>query len=114
MRRAKPRGKALSKVFGVSRSERTIHRSDFHVAADAEPDDRSAKDLVIDVLIALPELADGTATPETVGPSFRHMRITREDKPPVCRMRLQARWEDDNTVDGEVSQDLYWVDTLDE
>ena len=106
--------KALSKVFGVSRPERTIHRSDFHVAADAEPDDRSAKDLVIDVLIALPELADGTATPETVAPSFRHMLITREDKPPVCRMRLEARWEDDNTVEGEVSQDLYWVDTLDE
>lgn len=106
--------KALSKVFGVSRSERTIHRSDFHLAADADPDDRAAKDLFIDVVIALPELADGTATPETVAPSFRHMLILREDKPPVCRMRLEARWEDDNTVDGEVSQDLYWVDTLDE
>lgn len=106
--------KALSKVFGVSRTERTIHRSDFHLAADVDPDDRSAKDLVIDVLIALPELADGTATPETVAPSFRHMLLPREDNPPVCRMRLEARWEDDNTVEGEVSQDLYWVDTLDE
>jgi len=95
--------KALSKVFGVSRTERTIHRSDFHLAADADPDDRLAKDLVIDVLIALPELANGTATSETVAPSFRHMLIPREDKPPVCRMRLEARWEDDNTVEGEVS-----------
>lgn len=106
--------KALSKVFGVTRAERTIHRSDFHLAADTDPDDRTAKDLVIDVLIALPELADGTATPETVAPSFRHMLITREDKAPVCRMRLEARWEDDSTVEGEVSQDLYWVDTLDD
>lgn len=106
--------KALSKVFGVSRAERTIHRSDFHLAADADSDDRTARNLFIDVVIALPELADGTATPETVAPSFRHMLILREDKPPVCRMRLEARWEDDNTVEGEVSQDLYWVDTLDE
>lgn len=106
--------KALSKVFGVSRAERTIHRSDFHLAADADPNDRAAKDLFIDVVIALPELSDGTATPETVAPSFRHMLILRTDKPPVCRMRLEARWEDDNTVEGEVSQDLYWVDTLDE
>jgi putative ATP-dependent endonuclease of OLD family len=105
--------KALSKVFGVSRAERTIQRSDFHLAADADPDDRTAKNLVIDVLIALPELTDGTATTETVAPSFRHMLITREDKTPVCRMRLEARWEDDSTVEGEVSQDLYWVDTLD-
>lgn len=106
--------KALSKVFGVSRDERAIYRSDFHLAADAEPDDRTVKDLVIDVLIALPELADGTATPETVAPSFRHMLIAREHKAPVCRMRLEARWEDDSTVEGEVSQDLYWVDTLEE
>ncbi len=106
--------KALSKVFGVSRAERTIQRSDFHLAVEADPDDRTARDLVIDVLVALPELADGTAMPETVAPSFRHMLLTRETKAPVCRMRLEARWEDDGTVEGEVSQDLYWVDTLDD
>ena len=91
-----------------------IDRSDFFLAADADPDDRSPKELVIDVIVALPELADGTATPETVAPLFRHILITRNDKPPVCRLRLEARWEDDGTVEGEVSQELYWVDTLDE
>jgi putative ATP-dependent endonuclease of OLD family len=105
---------ALAKLFGVSRAQRTIVRSDFHLAADADPDDRDTKNLLIDVLVALPELVDGTATPETVAPSFRHMLITREDKPPVCRLRLEARWEDDGTVDGEVSQELFWVDTLDD
>ena len=63
--------KALSKLFGVSRAERTVQRSDFHLAADADLDDRTAKDLVIDVLIALPELADGTATPESRAPGPR-------------------------------------------
>ena len=96
---------ALAKLFGVSRAQRTIERSDFHLAPNADPDDRDPKNLLIDVLVALPELADGTATPETVAPSFRHMLITRKDKPPVCRLRLEARWEDDGTVDGEVSQD---------
>lgn len=105
---------ALAKLFGVSRAQRTIERSDFHLAADTDPDDRHPKNLLIDVLVALPELTDGTATPETVAPSFRHMLITRKDKPPVCRLRLAARWEDDGTVDGEVSQELYWVDTLDD
>ncbi|MBS0274135.1 MAG: AAA family ATPase [Proteobacteria bacterium] len=105
---------ALVKLFGVSRAQRTIDRSDFHLAVDADPDDLEPKDLVIDVLVVLPELADGTATPETVAPSFRHMLITRKDKAPVCRLRLEARWEDDGTVEGEVSQELYWVDTLDD
>lgn len=29
-------------------------------------------------------------------------------------MRLEAQWDDDGTVEGEVSQELFWVDTLDE
>ena len=105
---------ALSKMFGVSRAQRTVLRSDFHLGAEGDPDDREAKDLFIDVLIGLPELADGTATPETIAPSFRHMQIERADESPVCRLRLEARWEDDGTVEGEVSQELFWVDTLDD
>ena len=104
---------ALTKLFGTSRAQRMINRSDFHVAADADPDDRKPRELVIDVLVALPELADGTATSETVAPAFRHMMIAREKRSPVCRLRLEARWEDDGTVEGEVSQKFCWVDTLD-
>jgi hypothetical protein len=100
----------LSKL--VTRAQRTMQRSDFHVAPDADPDDRSPKTLFIDALVVLPELADGTATPETVAPTFRHMLLTRKDRPPVCRLRLEARWEDDGTVEGEVSQELYWMDSL--
>jgi putative ATP-dependent endonuclease of OLD family len=105
---------ALSKLFGVSRAQRTVQRADFHLGADDDPDDREPKDLFIDVLIGLPELADRTATPETIAPSFRHMKIERDGKAPVCRLRLEARWEDDGTMDGEVSQELFWVDTLDD
>ena len=105
---------ALAKLFGTTRAQRTIDRSDFHLAAGADPENREPKDLVIDVLVALPELIDGTATPETIAPSFRHMLIARKDRSPVCRLRLEAHWEDDRTVEGEVSQELCWVDTLNE
>lgn len=105
---------ALSKLFGVSRAQRTVQRADFHLGVDDDPEDREPKDLFIDVLIGFPELADGSATPETIAPSFRHMQIERVGDDPVCRLRLEARWEDDGTVDGEVSQDLFWVDTLDD
>lgn len=105
---------ALSKLFGVSRAQRTVQRSDFHLGVRDHPEDREPKDMFIDVLIGLPELADGTATPETIAPSFRHMQIARAGDDPVCRLRLEARWEDDGTVEGEVSQELFWVDTLDD
>ncbi|MGH8812406.1 MAG: ATP-dependent nuclease [Advenella sp.] len=105
---------ALLKMFGVSRTQRTIQRTDFHLGAKDNPDDRETKDLFIDVLIGLPELADGTATPETIAPSFRHMQIERKDESPVCRLRLEARWEDDGTIEGEVAQELFWVDTFED
>ena len=104
---------ALAKLFGISRAQRTINRSDFHLAAGADPDNRDPKHLVIDVLVALPELGDGTATSESVAPTFRHMLITREAEYPVCRLRLEAHWEDDGTIEGEVSQEFCWIDTLD-
>jgi putative ATP-dependent endonuclease of OLD family len=103
----------LGKLFGVSRAQRTVHRTDFHVAAGADPESREPRELCIEVMIGLPELVDGTATPETIAPCFRHMRLERTGAAPVCRLRLEARWEDDGTVDGEVSQELFWVDTLD-
>lgn len=103
---------SLTKLFGVSRAQRMVQKSDFHLAPVDDLENREAKELFIDVLIALPELADGTATPETIAPSFRHMLLERDADCPVCRLRLEARWEDDATAEGEVSQDIFWVDTL--
>jgi putative ATP-dependent endonuclease of the OLD family len=104
---------AVAKLFGVTRAQRTINRSDFHLPPDVDPSDLTPCELYIDVLIALPELAKGSATAETVAPTFRHIRIERPGASPVCRIQLEARWDDDGTAEGEVSQDLYWIDTLD-
>lgn len=103
---------ALCKLFGVTRSERTIRRSDFHLPIGLSPDDRTKRMLTIDIILALPELAKGSATAHTVAPAFKHMQIAGPGAEPVCRMRLEAQWEDDGTIEGEVTQNLYWVDKL--
>ena len=105
---------ALCKMFGVTRSQRTIHRSDFHLPVDVAPDDRSTRSLFVDVIVALPELAAGSATAYTVAPTFGHMQIAAPGAAPCCRLRLEAQWEDDGTPEGEVTQDLYWANTLDD
>lgn len=105
---------ALRKMFGVTRSQRTIQRSDFHLPEGASPDDRSPRSLSMEVIIALPELAKGTATSKTVAPAFKHMLIKKPKATPVCRARLEAQWTEDGTVEGEVTQDLFWITTLDE
>lgn len=105
---------ALAKMFGVTRAQRTLHRSDFHLPKDVAPDDRTTRDLFIDVVITLPELKDGSATAEAVAPTFRHQQLEGPKKVPACRLRLEARWEDDGTAEGEVTQELFWVDHLKE
>jgi len=105
---------ALTKLFGVSRAQRTIHRSDFHVGPRDNPDDRGHKALFIEVVISFPELKAGGATAEGIAPSFRRMQVSEPGQAPVCRMRLEAAWQDDGTVEGEVSQELYWMETLDD
>jgi len=104
---------ALVKLFGGTRAQRTIYRADFHLPVGMAPDDRSPRDLFIDVVISLPELAAGKATSKSVAPVFKHMQVSKPKAEPLCRLRLVARWEDDGTAEGEVTQELYWVHTLD-
>lgn len=103
---------ALCKLFGVTRAQRTVRRSDFHLPPDVPPDDKTTRTISIDVTIALPELAKDSATAHTIAPSFRHMQLAGPGATPVCRMRLEAQWEDDGTAEGEVTQNLYWIDKL--
>jgi putative ATP-dependent endonuclease of the OLD family len=105
---------ALCKLFGVTRAERTVRRSDFHLPPGVPPDDRTKRAMFIDVVIALPELTKGSATAHTVAPAFKHMQLQGPGAIPVCRMRLEAQWEDDGTAEGEVTQNLYWADKLGE
>lgn len=104
---------ALMRLFGVTRAQRTIVPSDFHVAPTETVRPKS-RTLTIDVRLSLPELLDGSATATTVAPVFRHVRIERPGGTPVCRLRLRARWDDDGTAEGAVSQDLNWINSTDE
>jgi putative ATP-dependent endonuclease of OLD family len=104
---------ALMRLFGVTRAQRTIIPSDFHVPT-TEVERPKSRMLTIDVRLSLPELVNGSATAATVAPVFRHVRIERLGSTPLCRLRLQARWDADGTAEGAVSQDLNWISTTDE
>lgn len=103
---------ALGLMFGVTRHQRTVKRSDFYSPHGGENAAVVTRDLSVDVIFSFPELRDGSATPDTIAPSFRHMLIEVPGQAPVCRMRLEAQWSDDQTIEGDVEQNLYWVDTL--
>lgn len=110
---------ALQRMFGITNSQRTIRKSDFHLAPDAAELVNGAE-LHIDCVLSFPELEveeveDGQDNPFNVIPEvFQHMCASDEDAPLYVRMRLQARWLEDGTPEGTVEQDLKWVTTLDE
>lgn len=102
---------ALLRLFGVTRAQRTILPADFHVPIN-EVVRLKSRTLAIEVCLRLPELMSGGATAATVAPVFRHMGIQEPGGVPLCRMQLRARWDDDGTVEGTVSQDLNWLQGL--
>ncbi len=102
----------LSRMYGATNAERTITLQDFHLPKGSLTKEKT-KQLAIDIVLRLPELADGSATASSVAPVFRRLQIATPGDIPACRMRLEARWDDDGTVEGSVTQELFWISTLD-
>ena len=105
---------ALTRMFGATQNMRTIKRSDFHMPPNAETDAPFAVELFIEVIVNFPELEGGAEASQAVAPAFSHMIVDSPGGDPFCRLRLEARWTDDGTVDGHVEQDLYWILTAEE
>ena len=105
---------ALSRMFGVTQSQRTITRSDFHKPVGTSSEDGADRQLVIEVLIEFPELSEHRDPADTIPPTFNQMIVTAPGEPPVCRIRLEATWVADGTAEGTVEQRQYWVLTDEE
>jgi len=105
---------ALAKLFGISKAQRTLQKSDFHLAADAT-ELTSGATLAIDALFAFPELSTNGEDPTgAVAEFWKQMAASAPKEPLKVRIRLQATWTDDGTPDGAVEEDLRWVSRLDD
>ena len=105
---------ALTRVFGVTRDQRTVRRNDFYVAPEEVSEAKSSQELSIDIYLSFPELEEDEESGYKVADCFRHMTLTEVGGAPICRVRLEAIWTEDGTVDGNIDQKLWWVTTDDE
>jgi len=108
----------LSRLFGVTRSERTITKSDFHIAPDEE-ELRDGRILEIECLLGFPELEQNEdegsdQNTKAIPDFFHHMAASGPGEPLKVRIRLVAKWIEDGTPDGMVEEELRWVTTLDD
>ncbi|HWA25974.1 MAG TPA: TOPRIM nucleotidyl transferase/hydrolase domain-containing protein [Lacunisphaera sp.] len=99
---------ALSKVFGLSSADRTLHRSDFHLPVGKTWDTVGSVQMTIELHFELPELATGekTAAPAAM---FKHLAVYEAGKPPACIARLQATWSSSTLAEGDIEQSLDWI-----
>lgn len=106
---------ALSRLFGVSSTQRAVRRQDFHVRADQDELDSGAT-LSIEVLFSFPELKglNKDDAEDAVPEFFQQMAASAPGAPLKARMRLQAIWIDDGTPDGSIDEDLRWITTLED
>ncbi|RVU18348.1 ATP-dependent nuclease [Methylobacterium oryzihabitans] len=100
---------ALLRLFGVTPDHRRIRRQDFHVpSAEAAPP--AERELVIEAILSFPEL-DGAAGHSAV-PEFFHQMACDQDGQLKCRLRFEARWTDDGSLEGVIEQKYQAVRAL--
>ncbi|MGX5850274.1 ATP-dependent nuclease [Mesorhizobium sp. PL10] len=106
---------ALSRLFGVTSSQRTIRRRDFHIPKGSQELESGAS-LAIEVVFGFPELEglDEEDYEDAVPEFFLQMAASAPGEPLKVRMQLRATWTDDSTPDGDIEEDLRWIKTLEE
>ena len=101
---------ALSRLFGITSSERGITKSDFHLAE--EQDLQSGATLSLDVVFEFPELEDDNDSGNAVPEFFLQMAAGSPESPLKARIVLRATWIDDGTPDGNIEEEVKWVRSL--
>lgn len=104
---------ALLRLFGVTNDQRRIRRQDFHVPV-AEGDTPGQRNLVVEVILGFPELQVGDTVFGPAVPEFFQQMAADENGMLKCRLRLEASWSDDGSLDGAIDTKLMAVRTMDE
>ena len=103
---------ALLRMFGITPDQRRIRRQDFFVPnTDAEATD-AQRTLSIEVLLSFPELSDpGDEITWTI-PQFLHQSAIEDGGNLKCRLRIDATWTDDGSIEGVVDHSYFAIRTL--
>lgn len=102
---------SLLRLFGVTNEQRRITRQDFHVPTN-EGEAPNQRNLVIEVILDFPELDGGDDTIGPAVPEFFHQMASDNNGRLKCRLRLEAIWSDDGSLDGTIDTKVRAVRTM--
>ncbi|WP_278484558.1 AAA family ATPase [Achromobacter insolitus] len=101
----------LQRLFGITADQRRVRRRDFHVPAN-EKAVPLQRELSLEAVLVFPELDNGTET-SAVPQFFQEMAADDTGKLKV-RLRLEATWVEDSTVEGAIEETYVAVRSLDQ
>jgi putative ATP-dependent endonuclease of OLD family len=104
---------ALQRLFGITSDDRSVRIDDFHVPA-GETGTVESRQLTVEAILAFPELEDDDTEGKDAVPEFFHRMAADDDGTLKCRIVLEATWEADGTVDGNLETKYWAVRSLDE
>lgn len=100
---------ALSRMFGMSTRERTIHRQDFHIPNDANIDEINELSLSIEAVFVFDEALQSGSGTESIPPFFDHVIVEDSGKPPILRVLLESEWKKTAKLDGSIDTRMYFI-----
>ncbi|MDQ2140774.1 AAA family ATPase [Alcaligenaceae bacterium B3P038] len=101
---------ALQRLFGITGEQRRLRRQDFHVPA-AEPAPPLQRALALEAVLAFPELDEANANAGAI-PEFFQQMAADDAGQLKCRLRLEATWIDDGSLEGAIEQKYWAIRTL--
>ncbi len=101
---------ALQRLFGETRGDRTINPDDFHLAPGEAIDSVTKRQFYLEAWLSLPELeAEEDEATETVPHVYNEMFVAGLGESPTVRVRLEATWEADATLEGNIDETIYFI-----
>lgn len=100
---------ALNCLFSNNNADRVLKRSDFYLPKDKKPDEMESQELYIEAVFSFDELENGEEGEFSVPPYFKSLVVDSPDGIPYLRIRLEAKWEKSNNIEGAIESSIYYI-----
>lgn len=99
---------ALNILFSENSSDRILKRSDFYLPKDCTPEELVSQDLHIETVFAF-EKEDYRKETYSIPVFFESMVVEQPGGSPYLRIRLEAKWEKSNNLEGAIESKIYYI-----
>lgn len=101
---------ALNCLSSNNSSDHILKRNDFHIPGNIKPEDFESQEMYIEAVFIFDELdSEGEEKSASIPHFFNSFVVDAPNGTPYLRIRLEARWEKSNNIEGAIESRIYYV-----